>query len=287
MTMKILFQGCIYESVENSNERELIDGVKNGTLLVHTRKHDNTDFSYGIEPSAGELLRSTESYQNAEEMHGEGPELIFFSDDFSWVLAHPGADYDSIFVEKNNTIQKSLGNGKVQLADGKIVRYEQSPMADYESPLYKDEPAGVEQGDWYTNKGQDVIGVINNAKLVSMLKSTINEATEGKYEVKMISGKKLKTNVAPEKRSLKNLPKYADGKAKVKFQDWLEMKTTTGSVGKGSDGKWYGWSHRAVWGFGIGDKVKKGDIIFDGKEYVIKAEDQAHEAAKKFADGVA
>jgi hypothetical protein len=23
--------------------------------------------------------------------------------------------------------------------------------------------------------------------------------------------------------------------------------------------KWYGWSHRAIWGFGIGDTVKKGD----------------------------
>ncbi len=24
--------------------------------------------------------------------------------------------------------------------------------------------------------------------------------------------------------------------------------------------KWYGWSHRALFGFGIGDKVKKGDV---------------------------
>ena len=169
--MKILFKGCIYESVESSDERSLIDGVKNGTLLVHTRKHDSTDFSYGIEPSAGELLKSTESYQNAEEIYGEGPELIFFSDDFSWVMAHPSQDYDSIFVEKNKTIQKSLGNGKVQLADGSTVPYERSPIADYESDLYKDEPAGVEQGDWYTNKTQDVAGIVNNAKLVSLLKS--------------------------------------------------------------------------------------------------------------------
>lgn len=32
------------------------------------------------------------------------------------------------------------------------------------------------------------------------------------------------------------------------------------SIGKSTrDGKWYGWSHRAIYGFTIGDKVKKGD----------------------------
>ena len=32
------------------------------------------------------------------------------------------------------------------------------------------------------------------------------------------------------------------------------------SIGKSiKDGKWYGWSHRAIFGFKIGDEVKKGD----------------------------
>lgn len=32
------------------------------------------------------------------------------------------------------------------------------------------------------------------------------------------------------------------------------------SIGKSiKDGKWYGWSHRAIYGFKIGDKVKEGD----------------------------
>jgi len=32
------------------------------------------------------------------------------------------------------------------------------------------------------------------------------------------------------------------------------------SIGKSSkDGKWYGWSHRAIFGFLIGDEVKEGD----------------------------
>lgn len=27
--------------------------------------------------------------------------------------------------------------------------------------------------------------------------------------------------------------------------------------------KWYGWSHRAIFGFGVGDKVKKGDCAYE------------------------
>lgn len=35
---------------------------------------------------------------------------------------------------------------------------------------------------------------------------------------------------------------------------------STCSIGKSViNGKWYGWSHRAIYGFEIGDKVKKGD----------------------------
>jgi len=37
-------------------------------------------------------------------------------------------------------------------------------------------------------------------------------------------------------------------------------KHSTCSIGKShKDGKWYGWSHRAISGFKIGDKVKEGD----------------------------
>ena len=33
------------------------------------------------------------------------------------------------------------------------------------------------------------------------------------------------------------------------------------SIGKSlTDGKWYGWSHRAIYGFSIGDVVKEGDL---------------------------
>ena len=44
------------------------------------------------------------------------------------------------------------------------------------------------------------------------------------------------------------------------------------SIGKSSkDGKWYGWSHRAIYGFQIGDTVKKGDCCAESrwtKEYL-------------------
>ena len=43
-----------------------------------------------------------------------------------------------------------------------------------------------------------------------------------------------------------------------------KWKATHGvcSIGKSlKDGKWYGWSHRAIFGFGIGDVVKEGDEV--------------------------
>lgn len=36
----------------------------------------------------------------------------------------------------------------------------------------------------------------------------------------------------------------------------------TSCLGKAADGKWYGWSHRAMYGFEIGSSVKKGDCAF-------------------------
>ncbi len=31
--------------------------------------------------------------------------------------------------------------------------------------------------------------------------------------------------------------------------------------------KWYGWSHRAIFGFKVGDRVKPGDVIAPDPEY--------------------
>lgn len=104
----------------------------------------------------------------------------------------------------------------------------------------------------------------------------------------------LFTNIPPEKRDFKNLPRYANKKPKVRFQDWLEIDVkklqpddSVTSWGWSPNGKCYGWSHRAVYGFKVGDLVKSdamGNVT--GKEYVIKTREQAEEAAKNFARSV-
>lgn len=101
----------------------------------------------------------------------------------------------------------------------------------------------------------------------------------------------IKTEVPMEKRTLGNLPRYADKKPKVHFRDWMGMKScsdTKYSVAKAeADGKYYGWSHRAIYGFGVGDKVSVDACGNEtGKEYIIKTDDQAKAAAIAFAKDV-
>ena len=63
------------------------------------------------------------------------------------------------------------------------------------------------------------------------------------------------------------------------------------------DQKWYGWSHRAIYGFKVGDKVKPGDVVAPDPEYprpdreipvgfVAKTLDDARRMAASFADAV-
>lgn len=129
----------------------------------------------------------------------------------------------------------------------------------------------------------------HNKSLIESVRQGYHTMFESKeqYEVPHISGKsKVKTHVSPKDRSFKNLPRDSKGKAKVKFQDWLEMNPCLHGLGKGSDGKWYGWSHRAVYGFQKGDKIKKGDVVYKGKEFTIKSEEHAKEIAQRFSDEV-
>ena len=100
-----------------------------------------------------------------------------------------------------------------------------------------------------------------------------------------------KTTIPPEKRSFKNLPRYANKRSIVRFQDWLEFsnKDKKKSIGRGCDGKWYGWSHRAIAGFKIGTEIKKGDIFKKKNKtcpYKIKTEAEAKEHAIGFARAV-
>lgn len=78
------------------------------------------------------------------------------------------------------------------------------------------------------------------------------------------------------------------------------------SIGKSlKDGKWYGWSHRAIYGFKIGDVAKDGDLVTQSgyvEEYAkehpeldrtvpvgfeAKTEEDAKKMAIAFADSVA
>ena len=64
-------------------------------------------------------------------------------------------------------------------------------------------------------------------------------------------------------------------------------KVYNGSIGfSEKEQKWYGWSHRAIYGFGIGSKVKKGDCGYKGKAWTAKTLDDAKQMAKDFADAV-
>ena len=120
------------------------------------------------------------------------------------------------------------------------------------------------------------------------------------------------TQIKPENRNFKNLPRYADKKPKVDFKSWLLIKPEKAnpnhsipSIGKSeADGKWYGFSHRAIYGFKKGDritgdsmgkkvdypKLPNGDTDWDnGKfeaDFTIKDDEHAKQVAITFADAV-
>lgn len=64
------------------------------------------------------------------------------------------------------------------------------------------------------------------------------------------------------------------------------------SIGRGADGKWWGWSHRAIVGFEKGDRIfqeRFGDDHTPFKKHgrkVIKTDADAKLAAKRFAASV-
>lgn len=53
-----------------------------------------------------------------------------------------------------------------------------------------------------------------------------------------------------------------------------------------AENKWYGWSHRAIHGFGIGDRELSLSPGGDSHGAVIESLDEAREAAVEFADSV-
>lgn len=100
----------------------------------------------------------------------------------------------------------------------------------------------------------------------------------------------LKTDIPMSSRTFNNLPRYADKKPKVRFQDWLGIKMDHKagcSVGKSEGtGTWYGWSHRAVSSFKVGDKVSADCCGNTKGEYTIKTDDEARQTAINFAKDI-
>lgn len=54
------------------------------------------------------------------------------------------------------------------------------------------------------------------------------------------------------------------------------------------EGRWYGWSHRAIYGFKVGDKVKEGDCGYNPEvgEWTAETNEDAKQMAIQFADSV-
>ena len=125
----------------------------------------------------------------------------------------------------------------------------------------------------------------------------ISEGVEEKqtWKVKSITGKSdFETNIPPEERTLKNLPRDSKKHAKVKFQSWLclkkpeEFRGVSGfdaSWGMAPDRTFYGWSHRALGSFKIGQEITNNTIgnINKGKPWTIKTEEEDLKSAISFA----
>jgi len=151
---------------------------------------------------------------------------------------------------------------------------------DIMDPLY--DSTTVSSGDVDT---EFIVPKINKEKFKKLNPKTNRMRTRKKV-------KYYKTDIPPESRSFDNLPRYANKKPICGFQDWLCIKqdsdfTKNGATGgKSSNGKWYGWSHRAVYGFKSDMEVKKGHVAIDSKRqlpYKIKDDDDAKWHAIKFS----
>lgn len=141
------------------------------------------------------------------------------------------------------------------------------------------------------------------------------ELKEGEYAVRKRKPKKVKalnprtnrikkfkrtawivTKIPPKDRTVRNVPKDSKGFPVCTHQEWLQIKgerqsadSSVDSFGRSdANGKWYGWSHRAIASFGIGDVVKPTTCGFEHlkEPFIIKTEDKAREVAKRFARSV-
>ena len=113
----------------------------------------------------------------------------------------------------------------------------------------------------------------------------------------MIAIQYLFEKTIPElKRTLSNKPKGKNPREWMKIsrpikliQKHPEAKNFGGTWGQSAiNNKYYGWSHRAIASFAVGDKVSKDTCgnIRPGEQWVIKTELEAAKQASEFAKDV-
>lgn len=158
---------------EYKDLNSLYNGVKRGKLLIHARGlvgEVSDDMRY-IYPSFDETLLDAYGYEYdsvydaKKEYYGDDfdedgymryPKLIFASDDFSWV----SSERNGVFFIESDGFQKSLGDGKIQLPNGRICKYYEGDVYDYDCELFQDEPICCEYGDWYSRDVARVVGIL-------------------------------------------------------------------------------------------------------------------------------
>lgn len=155
---------------EYQNLNDLYDGVKRGKLLIHARGMSgeiSNDMQY-IYPEFSETLMQfyggeydgiaqSKSEYYGEEIEPEYPELIFASDNFKWC----SDSRNGVFFIESDGFQKSLGENKIQLPNGRICNYWEGDVYDEDSDVFKDEPICCEYGDWYSSQEARVVAVMN------------------------------------------------------------------------------------------------------------------------------
>lgn len=163
----------------------------------------------------------------------------------------------------------------------------------YEVVITDDVPEFINEVTAVTNGNVET--TFNVPKINKEKFKKLNKKTNRMKNSKKI--KYYKTDIPPEERTFKNIPRYANKKLICRFQDWLCIDgkggskksngvTTPNYYGKAANGEWVGWSHRAVYGFKAGMEIKKGHIaIKPGRSlpYKIKDEADAKWHAIKFA----
>lgn len=130
--------------------------------------------------------------------------------------------------------------------------------------------------------------VINESKKRILLKKFIEENFTKKGELISPKDGNSKCTLHPEydKNLLRFLAEH--GITKIMSAYGNDVPSLGYSA---SEEKWYGWSHRAIYGFKVGDKIKKGTCGYEKMKEKgllnIKTLEQAKEVAKIFADDVA